>query len=246
MSRSQLAYASVLTALFASSASLAQAEGPSPAESGTILLSVDRVFGLTSSTVTEKDSGGGATAEVTQSTAEFSLLGRSPMSAGGLLFSTPRLSLDFVVGPGITLGGGIGYTVVSQEAESKVTVNGSTATETDDGPSATGFLFAPRVGYLAVFGPYIGLWPKLGITYISVNSESSSGDTETSTGITGFSTDIPLVIMPGPGVMLTVGLTLDTTLAVSRETTSNSVTVEDESDRSVTEVGIQGGLAGFF
>jgi len=231
------------TAILLASPALAQ----EPA-SGSVILSVDRIFGFVTGSFTRSESEDGSTVESTESYTEISLLAGSPVSIG-FLFSTPRLSLDFMVTDGLTLGGGIGYTTFSGEQET--TFDGET--RTDNVPTITTFVFAPRIGYLASFNPTVGIWPRAGVTYMTVGSEQEEdGDSAESTmGVTAFTAEVPLVIMPAPHVMLTLGLTLDTSLSVTREQSFSSdgsptQSEEDPGDLSMYEFGLQAGLAAWF
>ena len=151
-----VALASLLTA----SPGLAQGAFGGPDAVGTIILSVDRLFGVVSGTQTEEVSEQGFKSETTVTSTEVSLLGRGPATVGALFFSTLRLALDFLISDGLTLGGGIGFASVSQEVESEVTFDGGSDTTTDDGPTVSGLVFAPRIGYLAVFNETVGIWPR--------------------------------------------------------------------------------------
>src|SRR5689334_1775861 len=124
------------TLALCSVASLASAQDSDFARSGVLAFGVDRLFGITRTSVTASEGDADATTSVT----EISLLS----SGGGVSpYAMPRLSLDGFAADNISIGGHIG--VVHQSTDSDTdTPAGETSA---DGPSGTAFLVGARVGY---------------------------------------------------------------------------------------------------
>jgi hypothetical protein len=92
------------------------------------------------------------------------------------------------------------------------------------------WLFAPRLGYFARPGAQVGLWPRAGITHVVADS----GAVEvTATAIT---LEVPLVLLFGGPLAICITPHADVGIAGG----TNAV------DRTVTEIGLQFGLATFF
>lgn len=75
-------------------------------------------------------------------------------------FNQPRLGVDFFVVDDISLGGAIGFFSASGR-------NGAL----DHG----GFLFSPRVGFNIPLSQIVTFWPKVGLTYISIDRDHAFG-----------------------------------------------------------------------
>jgi hypothetical protein len=77
-------------------------------------------------------------------------------------FAMPRVALDYFPSDRVSIGTGFGLTVLSVE-------------DSDD--TFTGFVMAPRVGYLAPLGESSGLWARGGLTYyrLSAGEVTQSG-----------------------------------------------------------------------
>jgi hypothetical protein len=93
------------------------------------------------------------------------------------------------------------------------------------------WLFAPRLGYLARVSSGFGIWPRAGITHIIVDSAGSSTDTATALTL-----EVPLEFFLAPRVALVLTPLVELGLAGS----------DGDSDRTVTEIGLQAGLGAFF
>src|SRR4051812_12828642 len=123
-------------------------------------------------------------------------------------YSVPRLALDYLTPSGITLGGAIGVQFV-------------------EGPG-DGWLLAPRVGYFARPGRSFGLWPRVGLTYLTIEDS----DTEA----TALTLEVPLEFLVGSGAAIALTPFADIGLGGS----------ENGDDRTLTEIGLQFGLGIFF
>lgn len=99
-------------------------------------------------------------------------------------------SFDVRVGR-FTLGGGVSivYTHGAQDGASS---------------ESTGFLFAPRVGYLAPVGKEVYLWPRVSAGFLA-GEESATGFSTSSVGGFVASADLLLVVGLGKNFFLTAG-----------------------------------------
>jgi hypothetical protein len=201
-------------ALVAGASCLLGSPGAKAAAPGNWAFGVERIFGFSSVTTRTKVGNGTESTSVTAASL-FSDVGGRPG------YSTPRLSLDYVLGSGVSLGGAVGYQSVSADD------NGSDSI--DNG--VKGWLFAPRIGFYASVTSGIGIWPRGGVTYISL--DPGGGDSRTATALT---VEVPLVFVVGGRLGLDVMPYVD--LGVGGGT--NTV------DQKITELGLEFGLSYFF
>jgi hypothetical protein len=212
--------------LVSSFATVAMAEAPPTG----VAIGLERAFGLEMYSQTSEFMD----QEVSFSQTTFGLGLGAPSASP---FSRTRVGVDYIMDSGLSLGGGIGFVTTSSETE----FDG----DATDGPSGTGFLIAPRVGYMLMFTPSVGLWPRGGITYVSVGSEDTDDDglggqttTETSQSDVALTIEAPLVVMPAPNVGFLIAPTLDYGLSHTSEVNGE----ESDVDVSVMSLGIQFGL----
>lgn len=211
--------------LVSSFATVAAAQQP-PAG---VAVGLERAFGLELASETQEFMG----VESTQSETTFGL----GLGYPATLFSTTRVGVDYIMDSGLSLGSGIGFVTYSSEFE--------TEGESGDGPSVTGFLIAPRVGYFLAFTPSVGLWPRGGFTYASTGTESTVsnglGGEETVEGSQSdlaLTLEAPLVVMPAANVGILIAPTFDYSLSHSEEFDGE----ESDADVSFMSFGIQFGL----
>ncbi len=163
-------------------------------ERGTFAIGIDRLFGLAASTVTVHNNGN----ESSATTTELGLLMARPAS----LYMWPRLALDYAVIDGLTVGGAVAVVV------------GDSSTEQNnvgrDGPTRTGFLFAPRAGFAKGLTGSLGLWLRGGITWFRV--EGDGFFRQGSVSASGHTTGLSLNLEPGLSIMATGNLGLTVTL----------------------------------
>jgi len=126
----------VLSALTASSLA---APASAAAPPGDWSLAVERLFGITRTSI---DSDAGDT-----NYTSISLLSKVGGQYG---YSAPRFAFDYLLGSGVSFGGALGYQSLS-----------------DGGADA--WLIAPRVGYFARPGRSFGLWPRVGLTQVVID-----------------------------------------------------------------------------
>ncbi|MBI5532315.1 MAG: hypothetical protein HY898_06355 [Deltaproteobacteria bacterium] len=220
---------------------------------GGMVISADRMFGIhmNSVTRTEKDAATGVEGETKGSTTSIALLWNSQGSGDTLNVSQiPRLSFDYFVIDGLSVGGSLGYASLSGKYKQ---TKPQESPETDL-PSTSAFAFAPRVGYAIMFTDMIGIWPRGGITYWSSKTESKSQTTPvvtTTDKTSGLDLNIEgmLVIVPAPHFAFTLGPVIDFGLTGSSETErspdpnpapKNDITLKH------TNFGLAFGLLGYF
>ena len=170
------------------------------------------------------------------------------------LFGVPRIGFDGMFANGVTLGGSLSYLVTSGEHESPL---GTTQKVTQEDPTTSIFVFAPRVGVMLPATPKVGVWLRGGISRISRSIESKDIDPQTGAQLTTTSTttlvnvtlDPQLVISPVPHVGLTVGALLDIGVSGSAEYSysgTNSAVTSMSNDTTASSYGVTGGLVAIF
>jgi len=216
-------------------------------DNGTFAISVDRIFGYVSNTqsydTTSSTGAGDATVKTSYetTTSQFSLLGHYlPTSVG----QVPRLSFDAFLGSGISLGGSVMYDHYS-------TSHKNAGVEDPDKPTEGIWLLSPRVGFAYMFTPHVGIWPRAGITYAHISSDSTSTSTtgvvtssSDSVSALYYTMDVNLVVTPVPHVGFTIGPTLDYLLSYSESTTPAST--NPDSNQKEHALGLQAGFLAWF
>lgn len=177
---------------------------------------VDRVFGAyfdrTSISVDDDN-------ESSVSETRVGLVG----SPGSNVFTNqPRLSLDYFVMEGLSVGGSATYAFSSGKRTTKA---GSVETSADL-PESSGFLLAPRVGYAIQFDETFALWPRGGLSLFfgsTTTSEVVGGQVQrqdASVTYVDLTVEAPLTISPSDNVAFLVGPYLDLPLHGKIEDTS--------------------------
>lgn len=93
----------------------------------------------------------------TTSTTVNLLASRSPIPG----FSAPRVGLDYLTELGLTLGGAAGFDLIAR--------GGTVRNDLDSSEIAV--VAAPRVGYFFPLSSRLGLWPRAGLTYVSLSRD---------------------------------------------------------------------------
>jgi hypothetical protein len=160
------------------------------------------------------------------------------------LTSTPRVGIDYIMDGGLTLGGGIGYASVSGSSETEV---GGMSVESD-GPTFSGLVFAPRVGYAMPLADSLDLWPRGGITYASLSAESTTTDpltgneetSESSSSDVFLTLEVPLLVYAAPNLGFLIAPTFDYSLSHTDEFDGE----ESDADVSLWALGLRFGVVG--
>ncbi len=134
-------------------------------DGGQFVLSVERLFGYT----WDHPSPG-----TNQST--FSILGSPFLGVQVNPYDWPRLGFDYFVTKSVSAGAALAFS------------------RTTGGDSSTNaFEVAPRVGYGTMIGPWLGVWPRAGVTYINSTIYS----------YLGLTIDLAAVIVVSPHLAIT-------------------------------------------
>jgi hypothetical protein len=157
-------------------------------------------------------------------------------------YSYPRIGADYFVIDGLSIGAALGIFRTSSTNESEI---GDTTVETD-GPTVSGVLLSPRIGYAFMFEDNIGIWPRAGITYVGSGSENDDGD-ESSSKLWALSLEVPFVFVPVPHVAFTAAPALDLGIGGSNEfDPSDEGVPTSESDVKTTDFGLHLGMLAYF
>jgi hypothetical protein len=219
------------------------------------ILSAERLTTITGWSATETlpngtfnpNTGTTSSGDVDTSGTDVSFLG------GGLsrnIYAVPRLGFDGRFSNGLTLGGSISYLVQNSKRETQSGTNGSTISR--DAPTATVFVFAPRIGVLFEASPKVSVWLRGGLTRVSYSLEDdtptgTSGATTTSTDTTtvlAVTAEPMLVFTPVPHIGITLAGTLDFGASGSEETTTGSMS--ESHDYKASSYGVNAGIAALF
>jgi len=242
---------------------------------GHVILSADRLFGVSSWSSTGTSDVGNVHAEAEASGTMVNLLWANSSNGsnggGSNLFAMPRLALDGFVGPNFTIGGSVGYltaggtTKVTATTKATSTESGATLTQSTDYPDQTAFIIQPRIGVALPVGERAAIWLRGGITYFHATSEgkmtqtSASGtvttngtETVTTSG-TAVTLDPVLVILPAPHVGLTIGPAIDIGVDGSSEVSYSGLSgststqpVGSTADVKLSSYGAAAGMLVFF
>ncbi len=208
---------------------------------GQFAISADRLTGISHTTIKSELGAVEQTDSLTTITLFTNTLGDRTSA-----YSAPRLGGDYFVIDGLSLGAAIG---IVHNTSSREMAQGNNSIETD-GPSRTGFLFYPRIGYALMFQDNFGFWPRGGLTYASASSttEGDDGDEDStqSESALAFSLEALFVFSPFPHVAFTGGPTLDLGLSGTYETENPPVGDDQEYDVKATDIGLQLGVSVFF
>lgn len=164
------------------------------AEQGEFIVSGDRLVGFTHSSQSVDPDLPGQN-DIDTNYDNFALLGQSEMTGGFTSpYSIPRVSFDYFVIDGLTIGGSLVFDTLS--------VNGDNNVGDYD---ATLFALAPRIGYAFMFSDVAGFWPRGGFTFYHL-SEDVQNSSETGFG---FNLDFPFVFVPAEHTAILVGPAID-------------------------------------
>jgi len=177
--------------------------------SGHVAVSAERLFGFVH---TEESASG---ASVSASTINL-LSAPTALIASG--YTWPRVGVDLFLSPSVSLGLAASYFNVSPSAG-----------------SFSGFQLAPRFGYAANVSPKLAIWPRGGITYEHVSTDSGGG-TSHEQSFVALTLDLPFAILVVPRGAFLIAPTLD--LGLSGSSSANGVST----DQKFTDFGLQFGL----
>jgi opacity protein-like surface antigen len=242
----RISFAGSLLVVLAASAASARADTPELGIQGRWILGADRLSPLFSySKDTRSDNNN---ASITTTTTSMSLLwSGNPQD----MYDIPRLGLDYVVAPNITVGGNF-FATLPMSSKQAVSDNGTTVTQDNDKVSAFGL--SARAGYVMGLGPKLMLWARGGLGYAHVgttipnNGGNGNNDRYNSLSQFGLNLEPQFVFSPGAHVGLMAGPVLDIPLSGTYHTerTQNGTTTSTDFDASQFHFGINVGLIGWF
>lgn len=135
-------------------------------------------------------------------------------------FDVPRIAFDYLALEHLSIGGSLGYVSL----------------DSDQGGASAAFVLAPRVGYLHAFGRVVGIWPRGGFTYHSLNVDNQFDEK-------GFalSLECPFTFSPASHFAFQVGPSFDLDMFGSR-----NVPPTGKGDRTYRSFALNAGLLGWF
>jgi hypothetical protein len=167
-------------------------------DSGQFVLSAERLFGYTYSRRTGNPNSN-----------SFTLLAQ-PFGTSTDAYGAPRIGFDGFVTKSLSLGGSLSFFRTSAGDSSR-----------------TGFEVAPRIGYGMMVGPWLGVWPRLGVTYVYASTDGPS------VKYLALTVEGLLTIVVASHLVITFGPTLDLGLTGS----AGAANIKN------TDVGVYFGLA---
>jgi hypothetical protein len=170
-------------------------------DGGQFVLSAERLFGY------NWDHESVGTRTVTSNT--YSLLG-NPLGVGSYPYDLPRLGFDYFVTKSISAGAALAF-----------------ARSTAGSNSFNAFQVSPRIGYGMMVGPWLGVWPRAGVTYVSLTNQS----------YLGLTIDLAAVIVVAQHLALTFAPVAN--IGLSGTSKPNGVSTSDK----LTTLGVEFGLA---
>ena len=173
-----------------------------------------------------------------------------------LAFTVPRVGLDYVIVPNVTIGGDlILYFTVGGNTSTEVDLQGGqTNTTTNDNPGVTLFGIAPRGGYILGLNDMFSLWLRGGFSYYTWTSKQTVTNGGTSTTYTASQNQPAIDLEPQvvfhiiPHVGFTAGLTLDIPFAggYSDSVNQNGQTNTTSNSSSLLYFGLNLGMLAYF
>jgi hypothetical protein len=167
-------------------------------------------------------------------------------------FTVPRVGLDYVLFPNVTVGGDlVVFFTLGGNASTDTTTNaGVTSTKSASNPSSLVFGIAPRGGYIFELTDLFALWLRGGFSYYVASSKGTVGTATVTNSTNQFALalDPQFVITPIAHLGITLGLTADIPLAGghSMETDQNGLSQSTSASSSIFFFGATAGLLGYF
>jgi hypothetical protein len=210
----------------------ARAEEPSgPAAPRRLVVSAERLLGFAYASGTQGASRNSA--EIDTSGTTFGWLGSSAAST-----VAPRVGVDIFVVKGLTVGAAASYTAGSVETS----IRSQFVFQPPEETTST-LTLAPRVGYFIPIVRSVGVWPRLGFTYVRSHS---TGLTTATMGLYALTLEAPVAIRVAEHLLVTVGPTLDAGLdGALSSSTANAPLVPNRTLKE-TDFGLTAGFAGYF
>jgi hypothetical protein len=262
-----IGYGVALTVVLASATASAQgAKIDNIGNAGGIVIGAERLAGVyavkASSEEEETQTVGGvevtAKSEAEATTTTFAIFGNDPQSPT----QVPRLSLDYFPIDGLSIGASFIYLASSGDLTTRQSVSGNGVDEEieedSELPTESGLVFAPRIGYAVAFNETVGIWPRLGFSYVRTVSEEEEDlpdpqgnqDTftfTTTTSLTHLTLEGLLFVSPFSNFAFVGGPFVDIGLGGSVKLETTYPDTEDrEIDTKSTAYGFTLGIAAYF
>jgi hypothetical protein len=275
MKRSLTVVGATLAVLTAAPAALAQAAAKSDfGEQGQFIIGADRLLPFVGYSHYSYDlpTGAGITKNnlsYDQSSLSF-FYGATPGVPGGLggngvalanyganlAYAIPRVGLDYVLLPNVTIGGDIVlyFTLGGSASTEQDTSGGQTNTTSQGSPGTTLFGIAPRGGYILPLNDMFSLWLRGGFSYYTWTSKQTvsnggNGITYTSSqNQPAIDLEPQIVFHIIPHVAFTGALTLDIPFAGGWSTSQqeNGNTTTSSNSASILYFGLNLGMLAYF
>jgi hypothetical protein len=214
-----------LVSLFGAGATQAQDTPVGFGHAHQIVISSERLFGYVHASTTRSVGGMDVT-----STSDNITFFSNPLAGLTSTYSMPRVAFDGFAIDGLSLGASASFF-----SSSLPSANGTNST------SFMGFMLTPRIGYALPLSRVVALWPRAGLTYLSLTSSSSAAMSTSSTSSRyALTIEAPFTFVLAEHMAATVGPTLDLGLGGSQQSGTTSV------DSKGTDLGVQCGLLGYF
>jgi hypothetical protein len=216
---------SLLVALLAARGAGAQDAPAGFGRAHQVVVSSERLFGYVHGSST-RTSAGMDTTSTSNNITFFS----NPFAGLTSTYAIPRVAFDGFAIDGLSLGASASFFSSSLPSA----IGGNTTT-------ITGFMLTPRVGYAARLARVVALWPRVGVTYLSLTSSSSAAmSTSTTSSRFALTIEAPFALVIAEHLAATVGPTVDLGLGGSQSAGAMSI------DQKATDIGVQCGLLGYF
>jgi hypothetical protein len=214
---------------------------------GHFILSVDRLFPLISYTRIRTAGNMQGEYNTTSQTSMSLLWSGQPQD----FYDIPRVGLDYVIAPQLTLGGSI-FATLPMSSSSERTMNGMTTTR--DSTKESAFGIGARVGYVVHLTPAVSFWPRGGLSYshVTTTDYDPAGVQQGSQTTTQPALNLePLfVISPAPHFGIVLGPVFDIPLGGNEHTEivggMGGGTLSFDTDASQLHIGITVAMLGWF
>jgi hypothetical protein len=202
-----------------------------------LIVSGERVMGIGQSVQTMVSPDG--TESVTTSRA---LIGTWSTNVSPV--TEPRIGVDYKLATGVTFGSAFGLLSASGEI-SEVSSGVTTTTQTDD---VSGFILAPRLGYIHTMSGSVSVWLRGGISMYSVTQSDPLGDNKVVTSGSNLTIDPQVLVSATRNFAVALGLVVDLPISGSYEytVTDQDVQTSVKGDFSARFLGVTVGFLGLF
>jgi hypothetical protein len=173
-----------------------------------------------------------------------------------LAYTVPRIGLDYVLVPNVTIGGDLVlYFTLGGNTSNEVDTNGGgSMTNSQGNPGVTLFGIAPRGGYILPLNDMFSLWLRGGFSYYTWTAKQTVSNGGNSTTYTSSQNQPAIDLEPQvvfhiiPHVGFTAGLTLDIPFAGgwSQSTQNNGNTTTTSNGASILYFGLNLGMLAYF